>query len=144
MSSSKAKNTKKPSKFRQSDPFYERECQKYDFPLPSREFITQVLTERGVPLPFGELADATGLSLPQIDRAHRRIHGMSPKQLLIRARLDEAMRLCLEMTRRMGEKMGKAFTRHGPADLAGLKDAFLGGIIEGEALFAPPSSRVSR
>ena len=49
MSSSKAKNTKKPSKFRQSDPFYERECQKYDFPLPSREFITQVLTERGVP-----------------------------------------------------------------------------------------------
>jgi hypothetical protein len=54
---------------------------------------------------------------------------------------DEAMRLCLEMTRRMGEKMGKAYSAHGPADLAGLKDAFLGGIIEGEALFAPELKR---
>jgi L-2-amino-thiazoline-4-carboxylic acid hydrolase len=50
---------------------------------------------------------------------------------------DEAMRLCMKMTRRMGEKMGQAYAAHGPADLNGLKDSFLGGIIEGEALFAP-------
>jgi L-2-amino-thiazoline-4-carboxylic acid hydrolase len=50
---------------------------------------------------------------------------------------DEAMALCMAMTRRMGEKMGAAYAKHGPADLEGLKDSFLGGIIEGEALFAP-------
>jgi L-2-amino-thiazoline-4-carboxylic acid hydrolase len=50
---------------------------------------------------------------------------------------DEAMRLCMKMTRCMGEKMGTAYASHGPADLKGLKDSFLGGIIEGEALFAP-------
>jgi hypothetical protein len=50
---------------------------------------------------------------------------------------DEAMRLCQLMTRRMGEKMGVAYAKHGPSDLQGLKDSFLGGIIEGAALFAP-------
>lgn len=50
---------------------------------------------------------------------------------------EEAMKLCIEMTRRMGEKMGPAYAAHGPADLAGLKDSFLAGIIEGEALFSP-------
>lgn len=50
---------------------------------------------------------------------------------------DEAMRLCTAMTRRMGEKMGRAYAHHGPADLKGLRESFLGGIIEGEALFAP-------
>jgi hypothetical protein len=50
---------------------------------------------------------------------------------------DEAMALCTAMTRRMGEKMGAAYAEHGPADLAGLKDSFLAGIIEGDALFAP-------
>jgi hypothetical protein len=50
---------------------------------------------------------------------------------------DEAMKLTMQMTRRMGEKMGVAYARHGPSDLAGLKTSFLNGIIEGEALFSP-------
>jgi hypothetical protein len=50
---------------------------------------------------------------------------------------EEAMRLCKQMTRAMGEKMGAAYAMHGPGDLAGLKDSFLAGIIEGEALFSP-------
>lgn len=50
---------------------------------------------------------------------------------------EKAMELMLEMTRRMGEKMGRGLAGYGPADLAGLRDGFLGGIIEGEALFAP-------
>jgi L-2-amino-thiazoline-4-carboxylic acid hydrolase len=54
---------------------------------------------------------------------------------------DEAMRLCQQMTRRMGEKMGAAYAKHGPSDLKGLKDSFLNGIIEGEALFAPEVTR---
>ncbi len=44
------------------------------------------------PVRVDELAEAAGLSLPQLDRALRRTIGLSPKQLLLRARLDEAMR----------------------------------------------------
>ena len=44
------------------------------------------------PVRVDELAAAAGMSLPQLDRALRRTLGVSPKQLLLRARLDEAMR----------------------------------------------------
>ncbi len=54
---------------------------------------------------------------------------------------EEAMRLCQQMTRQMGEKMGVAYAKHGPSDLKGLKDSFLAGIIEGEALFSPEVTR---
>jgi len=86
VSSSKAKNTKKPSKFRQSDPFYERECQKYDFPLPSREFIMQVLTERGVPMPFGELAEAMDILPVEREFFERRMFAMERDGQVIRNR----------------------------------------------------------
>jgi cold shock CspA family protein len=50
-------NKRKPaSKVRQRDPFYARECEKYDNPLPSREYVLQLLEERGVPLPFERIA----------------------------------------------------------------------------------------
>jgi PAS domain S-box-containing protein len=39
-----------------------------------------------------ELAVVAGLTVPQLDRALRRAIGLSPKQLLLRARLDEAIR----------------------------------------------------
>lgn len=54
---------------------------------------------------------------------------------------EKAMDLSMRATRAMGEKMGKAYASHGPSDLEGLKDAFLGGIIEGKALFAPEVRR---
>jgi AraC-like DNA-binding protein len=44
------------------------------------------------PVKVDELAATARLSLPQLDRALRRTIGLSPKQLLLRARLDEAMR----------------------------------------------------
>lgn len=50
---------------------------------------------------------------------------------------ERALELTMRATRRMGESMGAAFEEHGPRDLAGLKNAFLSGIIEGEALFSP-------
>lgn len=54
---------------------------------------------------------------------------------------EEALALCKEMTRRMGEKMGANYAKFGPADIEGLKNGFLAGIIEGEALFAPEVTR---
>ena len=44
------------------------------------------------PLKVADLADAAGLSPTQLERALRKALGVSPKQLLIRTRLDEAMR----------------------------------------------------
>lgn len=44
------------------------------------------------PLRVADLAAAAGLSVTQLERATRRILGVSPKQLLIRARIDEAIR----------------------------------------------------
>ncbi|MEZ5740891.1 MAG: L-2-amino-thiazoline-4-carboxylic acid hydrolase [Burkholderiaceae bacterium] len=48
-----------------------------------------------------------------------------------------ALELGKQATRRMGEQMGAGLAHLEPTDLVGLKDAFLGGIIEGDALFAP-------
>ena len=86
MSTFKAKNTKKPSKFRQSDPFYERECHKYDFPLPSREFIMQVLADRGVPLAFGELAEAMDILPVEREFFERRMFAMERDGQVVRNR----------------------------------------------------------
>ncbi len=44
------------------------------------------------PVKVSELADAAGMSTAQLDRSLRRAIGVSPKQLLLGARLDEAMR----------------------------------------------------
>ena len=40
------------SPIRRRDPFLERERKRYEKPLPSREYVLQLLEERGVPLPF--------------------------------------------------------------------------------------------
>jgi PAS domain S-box-containing protein len=43
------------------------------------------------PLKVADLADAAGMTPTQLERALRKTVGMSPKQLLIRTRLDEAI-----------------------------------------------------
>ncbi|HEU5338374.1 MAG TPA: ribonuclease R, partial [Sulfuricaulis sp.] len=53
-------STRKPKKPIQ-DPMAEREQQKYEHPVPSREAIIAMLTERNEPLPFRELADTLGV-----------------------------------------------------------------------------------
>ena len=49
-------------------------------------------TRSAEPVRVAELAAAAGLSPTRFDRALRRAIGLSPKQLLLRARLDEAIR----------------------------------------------------
>lgn len=44
------------------------------------------------PLKAADLADAAGMSAAQLERLMRRAVGMSPKQLIIRTRIDEAVR----------------------------------------------------
>ena len=48
---------KNKNNLRLQDPFLEREREQYDQPLPSREFILQILTEHGAPMHEEELLD---------------------------------------------------------------------------------------
>jgi len=86
VSISKAKNTKKLSKLRRSDPFFERECQKYEFPLPSREFVIQTLGEQGIPLPFADLAAALDIQAAEIKFFERRMFAMQRDGQVMRNR----------------------------------------------------------
>ncbi len=86
MSISKSKNIQKLSKLRRSDPFFERECQKYDFPLPSREFIIQILAEQGVPMPFAELVVAMDIQEVEREFFERRMFAMERDGQVMRNR----------------------------------------------------------
>jgi len=59
------------------DPYLEREAEKYDNPIPSREVILQLLTESPHPLDFPDLATALGLSEEiDIDALRKRLRAM--------------------------------------------------------------------
>ena len=66
----------KPSKVRKRDPHYEREAGKYENPLPSREYVLSILVERGVPLPFDELAALLDIRAQEFDAFMRRLGAM--------------------------------------------------------------------
>ena len=51
--------------------------------------------------------------------------------------LEKALEIGQEATRRLGTEMGGNFSEFGPADLEGLKDAFLAGIPGVGELFIP-------
>lgn len=59
------------------DPYLEREAEKYDNPIPSREVILQLLTESTHPLDFPSLAAALGLSAEiDMDALRKRLRAM--------------------------------------------------------------------
>lgn len=60
--STKKTNTKDSSlSFIDRDPFYKREAERYDDPIPSREYVLQILFEAGKPLSLNQLINALGL-----------------------------------------------------------------------------------
>ena len=63
---------------RNRDPYEAREAKKYANPIPSREFILNLMEEHGAPLPFDDIAEGLGLSDPQqLDALSRRLNAMS-------------------------------------------------------------------
>jgi ribonuclease R len=68
-------STKK-QKIRNQDPHLERERAQYDHPLPSREFILQILAEQGVPLDEERLAELLGIEDDELDVFSRRLGAM--------------------------------------------------------------------
>lgn len=66
------------------DPFFEREKDKYENPIPSREYILEHLTEKAIPLSFNELVKA--LNLVEEDRIiglKRRLRAMEREGQII-------------------------------------------------------------
>ncbi|MBL8465787.1 MAG: ribonuclease R [Thauera sp.] len=76
------------SAVRLADPFYERETQQYDNPLPSREYVLQILAERGVPMPFAELAGALDIAPHELDFFDRRLRAMERDGQVVRNRRE--------------------------------------------------------
>jgi PAS domain S-box-containing protein len=71
------------------------------------------------PLPVADLADAAGMSVTQLERTARRVLGLTPKQVIMRFRLEAALRLLAdddisiaEIATRCGYYDQSAFTRH--------------------------------
>ncbi|MGQ0750679.1 MAG: ribonuclease R [Betaproteobacteria bacterium] len=71
---------------RSQDPYLERERTRYAEPLPSREYILQVLNERGVPVSEEELERLLGISAAEREAFGRRLRAMEREGELMRNR----------------------------------------------------------
>jgi ribonuclease R len=80
---------KKPRKrpgLRAADPFLEREQQRYEVPLPSREWILSVLKEEGVPVEPSRLHDLLEIRVEEIEAFERRLNAMEREGQIMRNR----------------------------------------------------------
>lgn len=83
--------TKRPPKQQpeKQDAFHEREAEKYERPIPSREFIMETLAEQGRPLTKPQLAHVLGLDSDiDLDALSRRLRAMERDGQVIRNRKD--------------------------------------------------------
>jgi ribonuclease R len=71
---------------RLQDPFLEREREQYESPLPSREFILQILTEQGAPMADEELLVMLRIEPEEEDLFSRRLRAMERDGQIMRNR----------------------------------------------------------
>lgn len=71
----KRKRNKK-NKLRELDPFLKREQTRYGLPLPSREFILEVLDKQGVPISESRLFELLDIAAEESEFFHRRLSAM--------------------------------------------------------------------
>ncbi|MFA7291417.1 MAG: ribonuclease R [Rhodocyclaceae bacterium] len=77
---------KKLSKIRRADPHFEREVRKYEFPLPSREYILMTLEGEGRPVSFDQLCTLLDIKKPEFDMFRRRLAAMEREGELMQNR----------------------------------------------------------
>ncbi len=77
---------KKNQNLREQDPFLAREREQYENPLPSREFILQILTEQGAPVHEDELLDMLLITDEEEDLFSRRLRAMERDGQIMRNR----------------------------------------------------------
>lgn len=71
---------------RLQDPFLEREREQYESPLPSREFILQILTEQGAPMADEEMLAMLHIDPEEEDLFSRRLRAMERDGQIMRNR----------------------------------------------------------
>ncbi|MDR4516487.1 MAG: ribonuclease R [Nitrosomonas sp.] len=77
---------KKRRKLRDQDPCLEREMTRYEHPIPSREYILQVLTKLGVPTAENQLQKLLGIDAHEHEVFARRLTAMSREGQIFRNR----------------------------------------------------------
>ncbi|MDQ5917774.1 MAG: ribonuclease, partial [Pseudomonadota bacterium] len=77
---------KKLSKIRRADPHFEREVRKYEFPLPSREYILMTLEGEGKPVSFEQLCSLLDIKKTEFDMFRRRLAAMEREGELMQNR----------------------------------------------------------
>ena len=77
---------KKLSKVRKNDPHFQRETEKYEMPLPSREYVIQVLSDQGRPVGFDFLCDLLDVHKSEREAFGRRLSAMEREAQLLRNR----------------------------------------------------------
>ena len=90
--SNKHKNNalpKKLSKVRRADPEFEIERTQYDHPLPSRNYILQILTEQGVPVSFDRLCELLDIADFERESFVRRLGAMARDAQLLQNRRND-------------------------------------------------------
>ena len=90
-SRSRASKHKVPA-IRLADPFYEREIERYESPLPSREYILQLLTEAGCPVDAEAFAEQLEITEDEFELFQRRLGAMQRDGQLM---LNRKRLLCL-------------------------------------------------
>jgi ribonuclease R len=86
MSNKHQSPSRKLSKVRRADPHIERETEKYEHPLPSREYVLQTLAKNGVPLEFEHICEQLGVLPDEIDAFQRRLGAMAREGQLMQNR----------------------------------------------------------
>lgn len=77
---------KKKNNLRLQDPFLDREREQYEHPLPSREFILQVLADQGGPVEQDELLHLLHIELHEEELFSRRLRAMERDGQIMRNR----------------------------------------------------------
>ena len=77
---------KKLSKTRKNDPHFQREVAKYEQPLPSREYVLQIVEEQGKPVSFEELCALLDIHKSEYEMFQRRLAAMEREAQLMRNR----------------------------------------------------------
>jgi len=74
---------------RLQDPHLERERERYEHPLPSREFILQILADQGVPVSADNLAELLEIEEDEVEVFARRLRAMEREGQIMRNRRDQ-------------------------------------------------------
>ena len=89
--SNKARKQKEPalSRVRKADPHLEREREKYEAPLPSREYVIEIMSAQGMPLEFARLCRLLDIREHEEEAFQRRLGAMARDGQLMQNRRDD-------------------------------------------------------